>query len=316
MKQPLVVICGVTGCGKTAVSVEVCKNIGGEVISADSMQVYKGMDIGTAKVKEEETQGIKHYLIDVMNPDEGYSAALFKDMAMNAANEILNKGKIPVVVGGTGFYINALLYDNDFGDGERDLSVRQQLEKELAEKGADFLYNELLNIDPAYAKSIHKNNTKRVIRGLEFYRETGEKFSDHNRKERLNEPCFNHLIFILNSDRSTMYERIDRRVDDMIKNGLVDEVKGLLESGVKRSDVSMQGLGYKETAAYLCGEMSLEEAVYTIKRDTRHFAKRQMTWFKHQCKDGIWIDVGEFDNDPLKIAEYMTGIIGEKYGKN
>ncbi len=315
MKQPLIVIGGPTACGKTAVSVELCRLIGGEVISADSMQIYKYMDIGTAKVREEEKKGIPHFLVGELEPWEDYSAAVFQRLAKKYIEEIAGRGHMPVVVGGTGFYINALVYNNDFSEEEKDLTIRNELTSELNEKGAWYMFGLLKEIDPKYAESVHPNNVKRVLRGIEFYRETGRLFSEHNEKERRRESFYDAKIFVMNMERAELYRRIDLRVDKMFEEGLEEEVKGLLERGVSRSCVSMQGLGYKETAAYLEGEMSLEEAVYIIKRDTRHFAKRQLTWFKHQCKEAVWVDVGKFENAE-EAARFMALKIGDKNGQN
>ncbi|MCC8098234.1 MAG: tRNA (adenosine(37)-N6)-dimethylallyltransferase MiaA [Eubacterium sp.] len=305
MKQSLVIIGGPTACGKTAVSVELCRLIGGEVISADSMQIYKGLDIGTAKVTEEEKQGIPHFLIDELEPWEDYSAAVFQRLAKKHIEEIAGRGHVPVVAGGTGFYINALVYNNDFSEEERDYTIRNELTTELNEKGGEYMYSLLKEIDPKYAESVHANNVKRVLRGLEFYRETGRLFSEHNADEKKREPYYDAKIFVLNMDREKLYRRIDLRVDKMIEADLVGEVKGLLDRGISRNAVSMQGLGYKEMTAYLEGEMSLDEAVYTIKRDTRHFAKRQLTWFKHQCKEAVWVDIGDFES-VKEIAEFIV----------
>ncbi|MCD7904100.1 MAG: tRNA (adenosine(37)-N6)-dimethylallyltransferase MiaA [Clostridiales bacterium] len=308
MKQLLVIIGGPTACGKTAVSVELCRLIGGEVISADSMQVYRGMDIGTAKVTEEEKQGIPHFLIDELDPWEDYSAAVFQRLAKKYIGEIAERGHMPVVAGGTGFYINALIYNNDFSEEERDYSIREELTAELSEKGAEYMYSLLKEIDPKYAESVHANNIKRVLRGIEFYRETGRLFSEHNAEEKRREPFYDARIFVLNMDRERLYRRIDLRVDKMVEDGLVDEVKRLLDRGISRKAVSMQGLGYKETAAYLAGELSLDEAVYKIKRDTRHFAKRQLTWFKHQCKEAVWIDMGSFESAREAVEAIAAGL--------
>lgn len=309
-KQKIVVIAGPTACGKTAASVELCRLIGGEVISADSMQVYRHMDIGTAKVTKEESRGIPHFLIDELEPWEDYSAAKFKIKAKSYIEDIAKRGKIPIVVGGTGFYINALLSDNDFGEGEKDHKIRNELTALLNEKGAEYMYEMLKGIDPEYAAAIHPNNIKRVLRGIEYFRETGEKFSHHNNEERKKEYYYDPLIFVLNMPRDLLYDRINRRVDIMLENGLVEEVRKLNDIGVKREAVSMQGLGYKEIEEYLFGEISLDEAVYKLKRDTRHFAKRQLTWFKHQLKDAIWIDVCKYEN-----AQGLGKELAERTGK-
>lgn len=307
MKPKLVTIAGPTACGKTAVSVELAKIIDGEIISADSMQVYKYMDIGTAKVTEEEKQGIKHYLIDDLYPDEEFSIAVFQKMAKNALSEIYAKNKMPVLVGGTGFYVNGLIYDNDFTPGEKDEKMRLELEKEAEEKGNDYVHNILKEIDPEYAETVHPNNLKRVIRAIEYCRDTGEKFSEYNARERLRAPAYDVKSFILNMDRERLYERIEKRIDIMIGNGLVDEVKWLMER-YPDNLVSMKGLGYKEIIGYLKGEYSLDDAIYILKRDTRHFARRQITWFRHQS-DGVWINMDEFDSARAAaefIAEKIT----------
>ncbi len=303
MKSPLITISGPTACGKTAVSVELAKIINGEIISADSMQVYKYMDIGTAKVTEKEKQGIKHYLIDALYPDEEFSIAVFQKMAKNALSEIYAKEKMPILVGGTGFYVNGLIYDNDFTPGKKDDKMRLELEREAFEKGNDYVHNILKGLDPEYAETVHPNNVKRVIRAIEFCRDTGEKFSEYNARERLREPAYDVKSFILNMDRDLLYERIEKRIDIMIENGLVNEVKGLMEK-YPSNLVSMKGLDYKEIIGYLNGEYSLEEAIYILKRDTRHFARRQLTWFKHQS-NGIWVNMNDFDSSK-DAAEFIA----------
>ena len=305
-KKPLVVIAGPTACGKTAVSVKLAKMIGGEIISADSMQVYKYMDIGTAKIKPEEMNGIRHYLVDELYPDEEYSVAVFKNKAKQYIEEIYTKGKIPVLVGGTGFYINALVYDNDFSEECLDDTLRFKLQQYLETEGKEALYERLKEVDPQACNSIHINNTKRVIRAIEYFELTGEPISEHNRKEKQKKPYYDVDFFVLNMNRGRLYNRIDCRIDEMLREGLLDEVKGLYEK-YDRNLVSMQGLGYKEIIAYLAGECSLEEAVNILKRDTRHFAKRQLTWFKHQVS-GIWVDMDSFkssEDAALFIAKQM-----------
>ena len=305
MKKPLIILTGPTAVGKTKLSIELAKAIGGEIISADSMQIYKGMDIGSAKIKKEEMQGIPHYLIDVLMPDEEFHVVKFQQMAKEAIQEIYAKGKIPIVVGGTGFYIQALLYDIDFTENEGNHAYRQKLELLAQEKGTQFLHDMLRSVDEKAAEDIHANNVKRVIRALEFYEETGTKISEHNEKERAKESPYSFFYFVLNDDRAKLYERIDRRIDEMIEEGLVEEVRSLKERGFTRDMVSMQGLGYKEILDYLNGVTSLEEAIYILKRDTRHFAKRQITWFKRE-RDVIWVNKNEFYYDEEKILQFLT----------
>lgn len=303
MKSPLITISGPTACGKTAVSVELAKIINGEIISADSMQVYKYMDIGTAKVTEDEKQGIKHYLIDALYPDEEFSIAVFQKMAKDALSEIYSKGKMPILVGGTGFYVNGLIYDNDFTPGEKDDKMRLELEKEALEKGNDYVHDILKELDPEYAETVHPNNVKRVIRAIEYCRDTGEKFSEYNARERLRKPAYDVKTFILNMDRELLYERIEKRIDIMIENGLVDEVKKLMEK-YPPNLVSMKGLGYKEIIGYLNGEYSIDEAIYILKRDTRHFARRQITWFRHRS-NGMWVNMNDFESSKA-AAEFIA----------
>ncbi len=315
MKKPLIIIAGPTACGKTASSVLLAKKINGEIISADSMQVYKYMDIGTAKIKEEEKQGIKHYLIDDFYPDEDFSIAIFKEKATQYIEEIYKKGKVPILVGGTGFYINSVIYNNDFTETKKDDTYRKELEQLAINKGNDFLHNMLKQIDEKSAEAIHKNNVKKVIRALEYYKLTGEKISTHNEKEKQREKAYDTTFFVLNMNREKLYDRINLRVDIMIKEGLVEEVKSLLDKGYKKELVSMQGLGYKEIVKYLEGEYSLDYAIEIIKRDTRHFAKRQLTWFKHQAEDAIWLDTSDFDNEE-SLSAYMQDIFKNKGEEN
>ena len=283
-KQPLIIITGPTAVGKTALSVETALKLDGEIISADSMQVYRGMDIGTAKIKEEEKKGVPHHLIDIINPDEEFNVTIFKDMAKKCIDDIASRGKIPIIAGGTGFYIQSVLYDVDFTDYDEDKrsEVRMLLEDTLEEKGIDFMYERLKEVDPKYAEVIHKNNIRRVLHGLEYNIMTGNRLSEHNEEQRERTSPYNFLYFVLNDDRAKVYGRINKRVDEMLRDGLADEVRGLLEAGYSRDLQSMQGLGYKEMADYLYGECRYDEAVEIIKRDTRHFAKKQLTWFKRE----------------------------------
>lgn len=311
MKQPLVILTGPTAVGKTALSIHLAQEIGGEIISADSMQVYKGMDIGSAKIRPEEMQGVPHYLIDELEPDEEFHVVRFQQMAKNDLKQIYDHGHIPIVVGGTGFYIQALLYDIDFTENKGDLAIRQKLEALAAEKGAEYLHQKLAEVDPKSAEDIHANNVKRVIRALEFYQETGTRISEHNEQERKKESPYNFAYFVLNDERKKLYQRIDQRIDQMLDDGLIEEVTALKEKGYTRDMVSMQGLGYKEILDYLDGTISLEEAVYRIKRDTRHFAKRQITWFKRE-RDVTWISKDDFDGKESSILEFMITTLQQK----
>lgn len=311
IKEPLIILTGPTAVGKTALSVSLAKAIGGEIISADSMQVYRHMDIGSAKVTKEEMQGVPHHLIDVLEPTEEFNVVLFQQMARQAVEEIRGRGHIPILVGGTGFYIQALLYDIDFTENDEDTALRRSLEALAKREGPDALYERLRAVDPESCESIHAHNIKRVIRAIEFYEKTGKKISAHNREQRQNSPSYRSAYFVLNDERDTVYRRIDMRVDLMMELGLVEEVRALQAMGCHRGMVSMQGLGYKEIMSYLEGEISLEEAVYLIKRDTRHFAKRQLTWFRRE-KEVIWIEKNVFDHDSQKILNFMQDFLHEK----
>jgi len=309
-KKKLIVLTGPTAVGKTKLSIQLAKAIGGEIISADSMQVYRGMDIGSAKVTEAEKEGVLHYLIDVLSPFEEFNIVLFQKLAKEAMEQIYEKGKIPIIVGGTGFYIQSVIYDIDFSEHDEQDGIRSRLEKIAeTENGAHLLHERLREIDPKSAEMIHENNVKRVIRALEFYEETGMRISEHNEEQRQKESPYDVSYFVLNDQREKVYERIDRRVDLMMEAGLVEEVRRLKESGCRRDMVSMQGLGYKEIMDYLNGEISMEEAVYRIKRDTRHFAKRQITWFKRE-KNVIWLDRDAYENDDARMLAAMLDRIG------
>lgn len=311
-KKPLIILTGPTAVGKTALSVLLAKEIDGEIISADSMQVYKGMDIGSAKIMPYEMEGIPHYLIDVMEPSEEFNIVKFQEMAKKAIEEIYSKGKIPIIAGGTGFYIQSVLYDIEFDANEEEKAYRKQLENIAAtENGATKLYSMLKEKDPKSAEIIHENNVKRVIRALEFFEETGTPISEHNEEQRQKESPYNFCYFVLNDDREQLYSRIDKRVDIMLNSGLVDEVKALHQKGYTKKLVSMQGLGYKEILDVLNGEISLERAVYLIKRDTRHFAKRQLTWFRRE-KDVTWVHKPDFNYDNWEILDFMINKLKEK----
>ena len=310
-KKPLIILTGPTAVGKTKASIGLAKAIGGEIISADSMQVYRHMDIGSAKITKEEMADVPHYLIDILEPEEEFHVVRFKQMAKAAMTDIYSRGKIPIIVGGTGFYIQALLYDIDFTENEGDSVYREKLEALAKEKGAAYLHGQLAMVDPKSAEEIHANNIKRVIRALEFYHQTGQKISEHNERERQKESPYQFCYFVLNDRRECLYERIDQRVDQMIRNGLVQEVQTLKERGCTKQMVSMQGLGYKEIFSYLEGDCSLEEAVYIIKRDTRHFAKRQLTWFKRE-RDVIWVRKDELNYDDEKLLQSLLESIKER----
>lgn len=304
MKKPLIVIGGPTACGKTGFSIKLAKEIGGEIISADSMQVYRYMDIGTAKVTPEEADGVPHYLIDEFEPDEEYNVMLFQQKAKAYMEEIWAKGKIPILVGGTGFYINALLYDNDFTETENDTSYREECYKLAEEQGAEVLYERLKEIDPAYAEIIHANNVKRVTRALEYHYLTGQKFSEHNAEQKEKDTPYDAAVIILSMEREKLYARIEQRIDLMMEQGLLAEVQGLLEKGYTSDLVSMQGIGYKEFLPYYKGECTLEEAVTQLKTNTRRFAKRQLTWFRRQI-DGLWVEMDKKTAEEA-LSEVLT----------
>lgn len=311
MKRPLVILTGPTAVGKTALSVALAKAIDGEIISADSMQVYRHMNIGSAKVTEEEMAGVPHHLIDMLDPTEEFNVVLFQQMARQAVEEICRRGHIPILVGGTGFYIQALLYNIDFTENDGDTALRRSLEEIAGRDGPEALYERLRAVDPESCESIHVHNVKRVIRAIEFYEKTGKKISAHNYEQRQNDSPYRFAYFVLNDDRDRIYQRIDERVDLMIEKGLVEEVRALQKMGCRRGMVSMQGLGYKEILSCLEKETTLEEAVYLIKRDTRHFAKRQLTWFSRE-KEVIWIEKNVFDHDRQKILDFMQDFLREK----
>ncbi len=315
MKKPLLILTGPTAAGKTALSIRAAKAFDGEIISADSMQVYRGMDIGSAKITKEEMDGVPHHLIDVLSPDEPFHVVKFKELARAAMEDIYRRGRLPIVTGGTGFYIQALLYDIDFTENDADPSCREKLEALAKEKGASYLHGLLAERDPEAAREIHENNIKRVIRALEFYEKTGTPISAHNAAEREKKSPYRFAYVVLTRDRAELYERIDRRVDLMLEAGLVEEVKRLKAMGYHRGMVSMQGLGYKEILSYLEGERSLEEAVYILKRDTRHFAKRQLTWFKREREtDWLVLDGKTEDEALLELQEilFRRGVIERK----
>lgn len=303
-EKPLVILTGPTAVGKTRLSVELAKAIGGEIISADSMQVYRHMNIGSAKITPEEMQGVPHHLIDILEPSEDFNVVFFQRKCRECMKEIYGRGHIPILAGGTGFYIQAVLYDIDFTENEEDTSYRRRLEQLAGERGAEALHEMLRQVDPASAEAIHANNVKRTIRALEFFHLTGTQISEHNKQERAKKSAYRSCYFVLNEDRQRLYERIDRRVDEMLRAGLVDEVRRLRDMGCHSGQVSMQGLGYKEILDYLDGRCTLDEAVDLIKRDTRHFAKRQLTWFRRE-KSVLWVEKEAFQNDEGRILSYL-----------
>lgn len=310
-KKPMVILTGPTAVGKTALSIALAKRINGAIISADSMQVYKHMDIGSAKIMPQEMQGISHYLIDEFEPSEEFHVVRFVERAKKYLQQIYDADKIPIIVGGTGFYIQALLYDIDFTEQKCDEEYRRSLERIAREKGAETLHTMLQKVDPKSAETIHANNIKRVIRALEFYHLSGKKISEHNEKERKKTSPYQFAYFVLNDDRSKLYAKIDKRVDHMVDQGLIEEVKCLKKMGCHSDMVAMQGLGYKEILEYLDGKLTLEEAIYMIKRETRHFAKRQLTWFRRE-HDVIWLDKNLYQYDDEKILAQMLCVLREK----
>ncbi|MBQ7564414.1 MAG: tRNA (adenosine(37)-N6)-dimethylallyltransferase MiaA [Lachnospiraceae bacterium] len=350
--KKLVVIAGPTAVGKSDIAVRLAKRVGGEIISADSMQVYRLMDIGTAKLTPVEMQGVPHHLIDILEPTEEFNIVRFQELALSAMEKIYQDGKLPIIAGGTGFYIQSVAYGIEFASHEQikiassegrlvvddrtdgvDLgkaaaeenglhninssekmtnSYREYLSELAKREGPHVLHEMLQKIDQKSAEMIHENNIKRVIRALEFYEETGEKLSEHNSEQRQKQSPYDLRYYVLDMPRPLLYERIDRRVDQMLEEGLLDEVRRLLEMGLTERNLSMQGLGYKQLLSCLKGEIPYEEAVRLIKRDTRHFAKRQLTWFKRE-KDVRWIELEKYDYDPKRVVEYLVEDIG--YGK-
>ena len=311
MKQPLIVLTGPTAVGKTSLSISLAKAVNGEIISADSMQVYKKMDIGSAKIRSEEMQGIPHYLVDVLEPEEEFHIVKFQQMAKKAMEDIYSRGKIPILVGGTGVYIQAVTKDIDFTEAQQENDYRKELEALAEEKGGEHLHEMLRKVDPVSADAIHAHNVKRVIRALEFYNQNGSPISAHNEEQKQHESPYNLAYFVLNMPRELLYERIDLRVDQMMKERLLEEVSRLKEEGCHRGMVSMQGLGYKEILAYLDGEYPLEEAVRVLKRDTRHFAKRQLTWFRRE-QELTWVNKDQFSYQEDQILDYMLEICRKK----
>ncbi len=303
---------GPTASGKTGLSIELAKLVNGSIVSADSMQIYKYMDIGTAKPDEAERSGIRHYMIDEVEPDENFSVAKYREMALKYIGQILKEGRRPIVTGGTGLYINSLLYNISFSETICDEELRENLKNTAKEKGNRFLYDRLREIDPEAAARIHENDVKRVIRAIEVFQHTNRTISQHAQESRLEPPPYQYIVFGLNWERDELYERIDRRVDKMFQDGLTEEVRHLKEKGFDTGTTAMQGIGYKEILSYLKGECTLEETIYILKRDTRHYAKRQMTWFRRN-KEIHWLDVNE-GSDLKELAEKIIQECIATYG--
>lgn len=304
-KIPLIILTGPTAVGKTALSIELAKDLNAEIISADSMQIYEYMDIGSAKVTKEEMDGVTHHMIDEVKPDFPFSVSEFQDRANNYIKEVANKGKNVLVTGGTGLYLNSLIYNMDFAKSNSNSKIREELEKELNEKGIGYMHDKLKLLDSEAACRIHKNNTKRVIRALEVCLD-GKKMQDFSNDLRYNEEYL-PIIIVLNRDREILYNRINKRVDIMMESGLIEEVKKLLSMGYDKNLISMQGIGYKEIVKYLEDEYTLDEAVEIIKRDSRRYAKRQITWFK-RYNDSEWFDLEKYDNMELLKEDIMNFI--------
>ena len=304
-KIPLIILTGPTAVGKTALSIELAKDLNAEIISADSMQIYEYMDVGSAKVTKEEMDGVIHHLIDEVKPDYAFSVSEFQKRANKYIKDIDDRGKKVLVTGGTGLYLNSLIYDMDFAKSNSNSKLREELELELKENGIDYMHEKLRALDEDAANRIHKNNTKRVIRALEVCLD-GKKMQDFSTELKYNEN-YQPIIIVLNRDREVLYERINKRVDLMMENNLIDEVKHLLDIGYDKNLISMQGIGYKEIVKYLEGEYSLDEAIEIIKRDSRRYAKRQITWFK-RYKDSKWFDLGKYNNIEILKEDILNFI--------
>lgn len=292
----LLIIAGPTAVGKTEISIKLAKEINGEIISCDSMQIYKDMDIGSAKISKDEMDGVRHYLIDIIEPNEEFSVAAFKENAENIIEDIYKREKVPMVVGGTGLYINSLIFNYSFGDTSKDEEYRKELEKVANEKGKDYVHNMLKDIDVESYKKLYPNDLKRVIRALEVYKVTGKTMSKYLSEQKIYDIPYNVHYYVLNMNRENLYERINKRVDIMMEKGLLNEVKELKDKGYTKDMQSMKGIGYKELLLYLDGEISLECAVDMIKQFSRNYAKRQLTWFRKD-KRVVWIDKDNFTND-------------------
>lgn len=308
MNNKIIVLVGPTAVGKTYISVELAKKFNTEILSADSMQIYKEMDIGTAKVTEDEKKNVMHHMIDIINPDETFSVSDFKSTAENIIDNILDKNKIPIIVGGSGLYVNSLIYDLDFGKAKSDNKIREYYTSLYNKNGEDFLYEMLKKIDPESSEKIHKNNVKRVIRALEVHEITGKKFSELNTDIRKYSEKYDCILIGLNMDRKILYDRINIRVDKMILEGLIEEVNTLINKGYDKNLVSMQGIGYKEIIDYIEGKTNLDEAVNILKRNTRRFAKRQFTWFLRDS-NVKWFDISTPNEIDLVVENIYNFIL-------
>ena len=311
-KTPLLIVAGPTASGKSAAAVELALRMNGEVISADSVQVYRGMDIGSAKVTPEEMRGVPHHLIDCVSPFENWNVVRFQEEARRSAREIFSRGRLPILCGGTGFYIQALLYDIDFTQMEENTPLRTYLAGIAQSQGPEALHALLKEKDPASAEAIHPNNVKRVIRALEFVTESGDSIAAHNLEQRERPSAYRSAFFVLTMERQKLYARIDRRVDLMMEKGLLEEVVRLRNMGVPGDSTAMQGIGYRQIFGFLEGKYGLDEAVRLIKRDTRHFAKRQLTWFRRE-RDVIWVDTDRF-SDSKKLWDFMQAEAEKRLG--
>ena len=310
MKPLVVVIVGPTASGKTALSIELAKKVNGEIISADSMQIYKDMNIGTAKPAKEEMQGIKHYLIDCVSPLERYSVSEYKKAAILAIEEILEKGKVPIIVGGTGLYVDSLIYGIDFQEMEFDKLYREELEQLVSEGKLPELYEKAKFIDPEAIEKISPNDKKRILRILEIYKATGKNKTEQNKESLKNGVPFNYVVFALDWERDELYNRINKRVDLMLEQGLIEEVQNLLEKYGTEMPTAMQGLGYKEVKQFFDRELTEDEMIEKIKQETRRYAKRQLTWFRKN-KETIWLDAKSGLDENLKVIFEKGGFNGK-----
>ncbi len=309
MKKPLVIIVGPTAVGKTDISIEIAKKLNGEIVSADSMQIYKYLNIGSAKPTHEEMQEIKHYLIDEIDPRDEFSVSEYKALAKKYIKEITSKNKLPIAAGGTGLYVNSLIYEMDFSNASSNKEIRDKLTKEYQEYGSEYLHNKLKEVDIKASQRIHPNNLQKVIRALEIFYTTGDSIKDFS-SELVESQDYNYILIGLNRDREELYERVNKRVGIMIDDGLIEEVKSLVNMGLKAEDISMKGIGYKEIIGYLHGDYDLDRAVYLIKRNTRRYAKRQLTWFK-RYKKMKWFNLDESADKEKNISNIIEFIEGK-----